>query len=130
MRGWQSRALGPGLSEPNSLFIIPSQTGDMKLEANMEYRFGLFWKIAGALFLDAGNVWMLQPDAALDNFFESIAANWGTGVRVDMDFIVLRIDMGMRLHDPARAAGERWLRPSDWLHRNGYAVHFGVGYPF
>lgn len=130
MRGWQSRALGPGLSEPNSLFIIPSQTGDMKLEANMEYRFGLFWKIAGALFVDAGNVWMLQPDAVLDNFAESIAADWGTGVRVDMDFIVLRIDMGMRLHDPARAAGERWLKPSQWLHRNGYAIHFGVGYPF
>lgn len=130
MRGWQSRALGPGLSEPNSLFIIPSQTGDMKLEANMEYRFGLFWKIAGALFIDAGNVWTLQPDAVLDNFTESIAADWGTGIRVDMDFIVLRIDMGMRLHDPARAAGERWLKPSQWLHRNGYAIHFGVGYPF
>ena len=60
MRGWQARDLGPGRSPQDTTFVIPSQAGDMKLEANLEYRFPLFWKFNGALFTDVGNIWTLH----------------------------------------------------------------------
>ena len=137
LRGWQARTVGPGISPMDSTFIIPNQTGDMKLEANIEYRFHLGWKFDGAVFVDAGNVWSLRStgteDSRLslltwDNFRKGIAMNWGVGLRLDLNFLLLRIDMGMKLHDPAR--GTSWVGPRDWLRRDGYAVHFGVGYPF
>ena len=137
LRGWQARTVGPGLAPMDQSFVIPNQTGDMKLEANIEYRFNLFWKLAGALFVDAGNVWTLQDSAGsdsmlsrfrIDTFAESIAANWGLGIRLDLDFLLLRVDMGIKMHDPARM--EKWVHPSDWFSRDGYALHFGVGYPF
>ena len=64
----------------------------------------------------------------MKTFAQSIAANWGLGIRLDLNFLLLRVDMGMRLHDPARE--QKWLRPAQWLQRDGFAVHFGVGYPF
>ena len=109
----------------------------MRLEANIEYRFKMFWKIAGAVFVDAGNIWTLQGADSEENklarfrwdtFGESIAANWGAGLRLDFGFFLLRLDMGMRIHDPARE--QKWVRPDQWLKRDNYAVHFGVGYPF
>lgn len=137
LRGWQARTVGPGLSALDKSFVIPNQTGDMRLEANIEYRFNIFWKIAGAIFIDAGNVWTLQgADTAenklarfrWDTFGESIAANWGAGLRLDFGFLLLRLDMGLRVHDPARE--NRWVGPDQWFRRDGYALHFGVGYPF
>jgi outer membrane protein assembly factor BamA len=138
MRGWQARSLGPGLSKPDSTFVIQNQTGDIKFEANMEYRFPMFWKFDGAIFIDAGNIWNYKSDAGTDGlgelkfntFGESIAIDWGLGLRLDLNFILVRLDMGMRVHDPAQDAGERWRGPGDWLSKDGYAVHFGVGYPF
>jgi outer membrane protein assembly factor BamA len=137
LRGWQARTVGPGLSQMDQSFVIPNQTGDMKLEANIEYRFNMFWKVAGAVFADAGNVWTLRSSGAgnssesvirWDTFGESIAANWGVGLRLNFGFLLLRLDMGMRIHDPARV--QKWVRPDQWLKRDGYAFHFGVGYPF
>ena len=137
LRGWQARTVGPGLSEMDKSFVIPNQTGDMRLEANVEYRFDLFWKLAGAIFIDAGNVWTLQGNDSEENrlsrfrwdtFGESIAANCGAGVRLDFGFLLLRIDLGFRVHDPARE--NKWVKPAQWFTRDGYAVHFGVGYPF
>lgn len=129
LRGWQARAVGPGNSELNEYFIIPSQTGDMKLEANIEYRFGLFWKLNGAVFIDAGNVWTLN-ESTYKFSPRTIAADWGLGLRCDLNFIVVRIDAGFKMHDPSRQAGFRWLRPDEWVGKDGYAIHFGVGYPF
>ncbi len=137
LRGWQARAVGPGLAPLDRTFIIANQTGDMKLEANIEYRFNMFWKVDGAVFVDAGNVWTLRDTGGensaasklmMRTFAKSIAANWGIGIRLDLNFLLLRLDMGMRLHDPARES--RWVRPDQWLERDGYAIHFGVGYPF
>lgn len=143
MRGWQSRALGPGNSTLFSdIFSIPSQIADMKLEANVEYRFPIVGKLEGALFVDAGNIWDLpsELDAILDEDFgdvfhfntlpESFALNWGPGLRFNLDFILLRLDLGIRLHDPAREAGDRWVAPRNWFKNNNMALHFGVGYPF
>ena len=133
MRGWQARSLGPGTSLMNYGFIIPSQTGDMKLEGNIEYRYPLFWKLEGALFVDAGNVWTFKQDDptskfSFDTLGESIAMDWGIGLRVNLNFIVLRLDMAKKLHDPATA--KKWMGPKDWMERGSGAVHFGVGYPF
>ena len=136
LRGWQARGVGPGLSEYVDFFTIPSQTGDLKLEANVEYRFPLFWKLAGATFVDAGNVWLVNgedlDDGAFrwDSFGDSIAANWGLGLRLDLNFLLLRIDLGMKLHDPVRQGEYKWVGPRQWFNRDSYAIHFGVGYPF
>ena len=137
LRGWQARTVGPGLSQMDQSFVIPNQTGDMKLEANIEYRFNMFWKVAGALFVDAGNVWTLRSSGEgnsyesmfrWDTFGESIAANWGAGIRLNFGFLLLRLDMGVKIHDPARI--QKWVTPDQWFKRDGFAVHFGVGYPF
>ena len=138
LRGWQARTVGPGCSPRDTSFVIPNQTGDMKLEANIEYRFNMFWKVAGAVFVDAGNVWMLnyKDDSgnADDSMFrwnslgESIAANWGMGVRLNLGFLLLRVDMGMKMHDPAREY--KWVAPGLWLQKENYDLHYGVGYPF
>ena len=137
LRGWQARTVGPGLSPRDTSFVIPNQTGDMKLEANIEYRFNMFWKVAGAVFVDAGNIWTLKDDGTEngrksmltgDTFGKSIAANWGVGLRLDFSFLILRLDLGLKVHDPARE--QRWVGPDQWFKRDGYALHFGVGYPF
>ena len=137
LRGWQARTVGPGLSQMDNSFVIPNQTGDMKLEANIEYRFNMFWKFAGAIFADAGNIWMLKDDGTASGkesmissktFGQSIAANWGVGLRLNFGFMLLRLDMGMKVHDPAREF--KWVGPDQWLKKDGYALHFGVGYPF
>ena len=128
MRGWQVRSLGPGYDPLEDFFIIPSQTGDMKLELDAELRFPLFWKLEAAIFAEAGNIWRM--DEFNGAFPGSIAADWGTGLRINLDFILLRLDAGFKVHDPAREAGQRWLNPSSWVGRGNYAVHFGVGYPF
>lgn len=138
LRGWQARTVGPGLAPMDVTFVIPSQTGDLKLEANAEYRFPMFWKLAGAVFAEAGNVWNMKysmsgndSNAGLidgKTFWRSLAADWGAGIRLDLNFILLRVDMGMRLHDPVRESP--WLSPKHWLRKGNYALHFGVGYPF
>lgn len=140
MRGWQARALGPGHAKADTTFVIPSQTGDVKLEANLEYRFPLFWKLCGAVFADVGNIWTLKETDGdkgshththftLKNLAGSLAADWGLGLRVDLNFLILRIDMGMKLYDPSQDT-DRWRAPSQWLKKDGYSLHFGVGYPF
>ena len=138
MRGWQARTLGPGNADYESIkdiFKIPSQMGDMKLEANIEYRAPLFWKLEGALFADAGNIWdwpLVEGDKSGFQFKtlgESIGLDWGVGIRLNLDFILIRVDWGMRVHDPGLKAGERWVAPRDWF-KGASVVHFGVGYPF
>ena len=140
MRGWQTRGLGPGFSQMNDSFSIPSQTGDIRLEANMEFRFRIYGKLEGAVFADAGNVWNWleasedpEHSTVFDrNFYKSIALDWGYGLRYNLNFLVLRLDMGHILHDPSKGASsaERWRGPSKWFRRDGFALQFGVGYPF
>jgi outer membrane protein assembly factor BamA len=144
MRGWQARTLGPGTNTLLSdIFVIPTQLADMKLEANMEYRFPLAWKFEGALFLDAGNIWDIpgsdEDDEEINEILDSrgaqfsiksIAMNWGLGLRLNLDFILLRLDAGIRIHDPGREEGHRWVAPANWLDKGNAAIHFGVGYPF
>jgi len=134
MRGWQTRSLGPGSSPMSKAFSIPSQTGDIKIEANVEYRYDLFWKLAGATFVDVGNVWKIDKPGAdergvfrIKDFYRTLGCDWGIGLRCDLNFIVIRLDYGMQVYNPVE--GEGWIKPASWF--KGYsAVHFGVGYPF
>lgn len=135
MRGWQARALGPGKEPINTDFSIPSQTGDLKLEANLEYRFGIVWKFEGALFGDLGNVWTLTNTGAagefnIKDFYKTLGADWGVGLRLNLQFILIRLDFGMQLYDPSRNAGHRLIGAADWLKGGNNAFHFGIGYPF
>ena len=133
MRGWQARALGPGGVEPwTEYFLIPSQAGEFKMEANVEYRFPIVWKLEGALFGDVGNVWDLNTDMMESSgfSFDTIAADWGLGIRLNLDFILVRIDTGFKVYEPCRPVDERLVGPQQWLKSGNFAIHFGVGYPF
>lgn len=134
LRAWQARTVGPGYAQIDSTFTIPNQTGDMRLEANIEYRFPLFWSFEGAVFADAGNVWNLKKGDSdreglfeLKNFYKHIAADWGVGLRLNLEFVILRLDMGMKVYEPSENS---WKGPRDWLKKGNYGVQFGVGYPF
>lgn len=125
MRAWQARSLGPGASEMSDFFSIPSQTGDIKLEADLEYRFSIVGPLEGALFAEIGNIWNTW-----DFNIGDIAADWGLGLRLDLSFLLLRLDYGIKLYDPSLADGLRWFGPDRWLRHNSGSFHFGVGYPF
>ncbi len=134
LRGWQARSVGPGYSQIDTTFSIPNQTGDIKLEANAELRFPLVNKFEGALFADMGNVWTIKRKNTAESgnfsfgtFYKSIALNWGTGVRYNLGFVILRLDLGMVTYNPAL---KKWVAPADWFRKDTYSVQFGVGYPF
>ena len=133
VRGWSVRDLGPGSFPGDGNFL--NQTGDVKIDASVEYRTRLFWKFRGAVFVDAGNIWTLrnykdQPGGQfkLNNFYKQFAVAYGLGLRLDLDFFVLRFDGGMKAINPARG-GERYpIFNPDF--RRDFAFHFAVGYPF
>ena len=135
MRGWAARTLGPGsVPDPDSAF--PTQLGDMKLEANLEFRFPIWGIVHGATFFDLGNIWYMQSNPSeysddavfhIDNFYKQLGFNTGLGIRLDIKFAVLRLDWGIQLHNPNQPAGERWIHNLRWKNT---ALNFGVGYPF
>lgn len=127
MRGWQARSLGPGTTPMDSTLTIPNQTGDMKLEANLEFRFPLFSIFYGAVFLDVGNVWIKREIKDFKDFASGIAMNTGVGVRLDIQFVVIRFDWALKVRDPAV---QKWYGPSDWFDYLGNTFQFGIGYPF
>ena len=136
MRGWTPRTLGPGSVPKPSDTSYPTQLGDMKLEANLELRFPIWGIFHGATFFDLGNIWYVRqtdgsiPDAALfhfDSFYKQLGFNTGLGLRLDIKFVVLRLDWGIQLHNPNNPAGERWIHDFRWKNT---ALNFGVGYPF
>ena len=135
LRGWQARTLGPGAAPMDSTFSIPNQVGDMKLEGNIEFRYKIFRALEGALFLEGGNIWSLNPaDSRIgayfkwSEFYRQIALNTGLGLRLNFGFLVIRLDWGVRVHDPA--PGKGWINMSDWLKNDNSSFHFGIGYPF
>lgn len=137
MRGWSARTLGPGNFHNSSGSIdFMKQSGDIKLDFNIEARFKIVWKLHGAVFVDAGNIWTIrdyteQPEGQFrfDTFYKQIACNYGVGIRADFDFFVIRVDMGIKLFDPGYPIpSERWRISPTW--KNDLAFHFAVGYPF
>lgn len=138
LRGWSVRSLGPGKYRGTDGRIdFINQTGDMKLYLSAEYRTFLFWKLHGAAFLDAGNVWTLrnyaeQPGGQfkIDQFYKQIAMGYGIGLRLNFDYFILRFDMGMKAINPAyESRKEHWavLNPD---FKRDFCFHFAVGMPF
>lgn len=135
MRGWVPRTLGPGNKSQPKDATYPAQVGDVRLEANLEFRFPVWWIFHGALFCDLGNVWYLRdtedssPEEVFrfNNFYKQLGFNTGLGLRIDVTFVVLRFDLGIQLHNPGMPEGERWIHNFKW---SNMALNFGVGYPF
>jgi len=134
IRAWPVRTLGPGSYKADAL-EFPNQSGDIKLEANAEYRFAMIGDFEGALFLDMGNIWSLKdnrPGTEFDfsRFYKEIAIGTGAGLRYDFSFVIIRVDLGIKLHDPSKNIGERWIPANTWLTKNNINVAFAIGYPF
>ena len=134
IRAWPIRTLGPGSfsANPNE---FPNQSGDIKLEANAEYRFAMIGDFEGAFFVDMGNIWSLRDNRPgtefkLNRFYKEIAIGTGFGIRYDFSYIILRVDLGIKLRDPSLAEGERWIPVSHLLKKDNYNIAFGIGYPF
>ena len=136
VRGWGVRTLGPGsYNSNNSLSNFIYQCGDIRFDVNLEYRAKLFWVVELGLFLDAGNIWTIkdyedQPGGVFkfNKFYEQIAAAYGAGIRLDFKYFLVRVDMGMKAHNPA-SGQEHWplLHPK---FKRDSEFHFSVGYPF
>ena len=136
IRAWQVRTLGPGSYTPNDTTFL-NQTADIKLEANAEYRFKLFWILEGAIFLDAGNIWTYYDDSArpgsqfrFNRFYKEIAVGTGAGFRFDLKFVIGRIDLGMKLRDPLLTDGSKWIFMSRPYNRDDFTMVLAIGYPF
>ena len=137
VRGWGVRTLGPGsFNSNNKLSNFFYQCGDIRFDMNLEYRAKLFWVVELGLFIDAGNIWTIkdykedQPGGVFkfNKFYEQIAAAYGLGIRLDFKYFLVRMDMGMKAHNPA-SGQEHWplLHPN---FKNDSEFHFSVGYPF
>ncbi len=132
IRAWKARTLGPGAYSEVLSF---EQTGDLKLEANLEYRFDLIDLMKGALFIDAGNIWLLRNDLSRpgaefksSSFLREIAVGTGIGFRFDFGYFVLRLDAAIKANDPSELAGSRWVLPAQRFKDINYNI--GIGYPF
>jgi len=137
IKAWNVKDLGPGSYSGGSGTRFPNQTGDIKLEANIEYRFKLFWVLEGALFIDAGNVWNLNSDKLegglfrINEFYKEFAIGSGFGTRFDFSFFLFRLDLGVKLRDPALPDGERWILGNrDLTWQDDVIINIGIGYPF
>lgn len=138
VRGWNVRELGPGKfrgSDGKIDFI--NQTGDMKLDMNVELRTALFWKFNGAFFIDAGNIWTLknykdQPGGQFkfDTFLKQLAVAYGLGLRVNFDYFIVRLDCGMKAINPAYTTSNGHYPIINPKLRRDLSVHFAVGMPF
>ncbi|MFI3321739.1 MAG: BamA/TamA family outer membrane protein [Rikenellaceae bacterium] len=135
MRGWQIRTLGPGDTTAPSDDDYPQRVGNIRLEANLEGRFPIYGPLNGAIFFDAGNVWYNgkgeDEDSVarfkINDFYKELGFNTGLGARLDFSYFVLRLDWGIKLHDPGQDIGERWIHN---FKLSNTALHFAIGYPF
>ena len=139
VRAWPVRGLGPG-SHKESVINYYNMTADIKLEFNAEYRYKLFWLLEGALFLDVGNIWDItstgdeERDAnglfKFNQFYKQLAVGVGTGLRLDFNYFVFRLDMGLKARDPSLQQGQRWILGRKALSWDDTAFNFAIGYPF
>ena len=143
IRAFRARTLGPGsyyAGNPRTQYVV-DQPGDIKLEANAEYRAKLFSIVRGALFVDAGNVWTRKADSSrpgsefTNQFLKQIAVGMGAGLRFDVSILVLRLDVAIPVRLPYLPDGQRWVfdqinfGSKDWR-RNNLVFNLAIGYPF
>ncbi len=142
IRAFTIRSIGPGRFHPakNVSYSYIDETGDIKLEANAEYRFRILsnflgGNLNGAVFMDAGNVWLMRKDEArpgaeftFKRFFDSVALGTGIGIRYDLSFLILRLDWGIALHVPYDTGKSGYYNIPRF--KDGSGLHFAIGYPF
>ena len=137
VRAFSARSIGPGGYPPNedNSYAFINHVGDIRFEANVEYRFRIVSDLHGAVFLDAGNVWLMRRDPdrnggefTLKDFPRQIALGTGLGIRYDMDFLVFRLDWGIALHNPYDTGRSGYYNITRF--KDGMAIHFAIGYPF
>ncbi len=138
VRGWSVRGLGPGkFKGTNGAIDFINQTGDVKLDLNIELRSFLFWKVYGAAFIDAGNIWTIRAyeeqsggQFRFKDFYKQIAVAYGLGIRFNFDFFILRFDMGMKAINPAYNSNNEHYAIFHPDFSRDFAFHFAVGLPF
>ena len=141
IRAWQARTLGPGGYEDKTNSNYADKIGDIKIEANVEYRFHIIKLLNGAMFVDAGNIWLRKPYTSypggeitiangnlipVDNLLGEFAIGAGVGLRMDFNFFIIRLDWACKVKDPAYPENDRWMfgKPLQTV------LNFGIGYPF
>ncbi len=137
VRGWSTRTLGPGTFHRDSTgHDFGHRVGDVKLDFSVEYRHKFTRLVEVATFVDAGNIWTVkeyeeQPDGlfSFNDFYKELAASYGLGIRLDLNFLLIRVDGGMKAHNPALPEGSRWTIFKPDFGRD-FAFHFAIGYPF
>lgn len=137
VRGWSTRTLGPGAySRDSTGYDFGRKVGDVKIDFSMEYRRKVTRLIELAAFVDAGNIWTIkeyveQPGGLFQwsDFYKELAASYGMGIRFDLNFLLIRVDGGMKAHNPALPVGSRWTIFKPDFGRD-FAFHFAIGYPF
>ncbi|WP_352423087.1 BamA/TamA family outer membrane protein [Proteiniphilum sp.] len=138
VRGWSTRTLGPGTYSNDTITgsDFGRKIGDVKLDFSVEYRHKLTHMFELAAFVDAGNIWtvknyMEQPGGMFrwNSFYKELAVAYGLGVRLDFNFLLIRVDGGMKAHNPGLPEGSRWTIFKPDFSRD-FAFHFAIGYPF
>ena len=140
IRAFQARSIGPGGFEPEgdeNVFV--DQSGDIKLEANFEYRFRIFEKLEWAIFIDAGNIWLFNNDPDrpfgsfnFNTFMDQVAVGTGLGIRYITNFIIIRLDYGFPLRIPFIEGNNKWVWQNNNFDNYDFSgvFNFGIGYPF
>lgn len=137
IRAFAVRTIGPGSFHPayRDRYTYYDQTGTFKFEANTEYRFPILGYFKGAIFLDAGNIWLLKKEdhrtggqLKMKNFFDELALGTGVGLRFDMSMLVVRADLGIAIHAPYDTGKSGYYNIPKF--KDGIAFHLAIGYPF
>ena len=143
LRAFRAQSIGPGIYQAptNTSGFLPDETGDIKIEINAEYRAKLFSIVEGALFVDAGNVWLLnakptKPGGEFSHdFLKQMAVGTGAGLRFDLSFLTLRTDVAFPIRQPYAVNGSNWVLKDidfgskDWINNN-LILNIAIGYPF
>lgn len=144
IRAFTIRSIGPGRYRAplrpdgtQNPYAYIDRTGDLKFEANLEYRFKIAGDLHGALFLDSGGIWLIRQDEdrpggqlKAGRFFKDLATGTGAGVRYDLDFLVIRVDVGLALHVPYETKRSGYFNINPFKDSGGWSWHLAVGYPF
>jgi len=139
LRAFYARSIGPGSYIPADSLregALLDQSGEIKLFASAEYRFPLTYLLNGALFIDAGNVWLINKDDtrpggqfAFNRFLNEIAVGFGAGVRFDLEYLIIRFDAAIPIRKPYKTNGEQWIF-NDFSYAKDFIFSLAIGYPF
>lgn len=140
IRAFQIRSIGPGSYHPEKKTVTAylDQTGDIKLEGNVGYRFKIAGRMNGAVFVDAGNVWLLRKEKERPggvfrfnkDLWKEIALGTGFGLRYDITYIVIRADLGIALHAPYNTGKSGYFNIRNYGFKDGLVLNLAIGYPF